>query len=919
MKYLVRTLFSFSLLILNILNLNGFNILENKHTIWGQDSLHVSFSWKIKAQNSGWEQAAYRIIVADDEESIVNENGTCWDSGKINSRDQLFIRYSGNQLEYGKEYYWKVMVWENGNSEGKWSSHKRVHTPIRYPEDWRAQWITTDYQKDLPAPLFRRKFGLKQPEEILSTRLYICGIGYYEAYLNGEKIGDRVLEPAQTNYDDYAFYSVYDLSPEKLKNENALGIMLGNGWFNQRQVWGPEMAYGPPAVIAQLIINYQNGRADTIYTDETWKWKSGPIVSNNIYAGESYDANMETAGWNRSNLEETDWHHVKLASTYPPKLVEQQMEPIRRMGEIQTVRILEPESGTWVFDFGQNFAGWVRLKVEGEKGRKITLRFAEEIDSKQQIDPASTGVYATKVVQTDQYICKGSRAEIWEPRFTYHGFRYVEVTGLKSRPEPDLLTGIVVYSSMDYAGTFSCSEPAFNKLHDMALWSLKSNVHSVPTDCPHRERCGWTGDAHTLAPTLIMNFNARQFLIKYMYDMRSSARNVYKTEYFATHFLDRKIMLKPAGVPTMVVPGKRASGIASPDWGTAVTQIPWQLYLNYGDMDVLREFYPDMVIWVDYMAGLFPDGIVEHGLGDWCPPGGNNFIDCPIPLSSTAFHYLDLEILKNTASLLGYHTEASFYEQWLKKVKNVFNKEFFDAANNTYGSQTANALAIQLGLVPEHKKQDVAISLKNAIIYKTDGFIHSGIFGLGRIFPALAENGEEDIVWRVFTKKGENSFAYMWENFGATTLWEFLPVGNLMPAEQLNIRSHNHPMNAGYDEWFFKGIAGIRPDGEAAGFKRITFRPYLTSKLEHAEATHESPYGTIESKWKWENNCFTWDIDIPANSSGKVFLPKTDQLTSISVNGCIVSIAELESEIEYPGFWVLGHFKSGNYHVKAVM
>ncbi len=277
------------------------------------------------------------------------------------------------------------------------------------------------------------------------------------------------MDPAQTNYDDYAFYSVYDIPLSDIRSENVLGIMPGNGWYNQYQVWTSDMAYGQPVIIAQLILNYKDGDTDTICSDETWKWKPGPVVSNNIYAGESYDANLEISGWNMPGIDEKDWHKVKAATIYPPELLEQQMEPIRKMQEIKSLQVFEPEPGMWVFDFGQNFAGWTRLRICGEKGQKITLRFAEEIDSTCHIDPASTGVYATKLVQTDQYTCNGSGIEVWEPCFTYHGFRYVEVTGLKTRPGSDLLTGVVVYSSMKTSGEFSCSEPAINKLHDLAL------------------------------------------------------------------------------------------------------------------------------------------------------------------------------------------------------------------------------------------------------------------------------------------------------------------------------------------------------------------------------------------------------------------------------------------------------------------
>jgi len=870
-----------------------------------------SFSWKISGTNN-WFQGAYQVVVArpDDQSQIV------WDSGKIISDQQLFIPYSGKILGSGEKYFCKVRVWGRDGKVSNWSKAESFITPLRNPEDWKAKWITTDYRKESPSPLLRKKFTVQNGSTLVSARLFICGLGYYEAYLNGKKIGDRVLEPGQTNYDDYALYAVYDLPGKEIGKENVLGIMLGNGWFNQNRVWNPAMAYGPPVAIAQLVLLYKDGKRDTICTDDTWKWKSGPVVSDNVYAGESYDANLEAAEWGSFNMDEGGWSKAKLATIYPPKLIPQQMEPIRRMAEIQPVGIFEPTSKRWVFDFGQNFAGWVRLKVKGEKGQKITLRFAEELDETRNVDPTSTGVKATKVVQTDQYTCKGGGTELWEPRFTYHGFRYVEVTGLETKPEKELLTGIVVYSSMGKAGEFYCSDSTINRLHDLALWTIKSNVHGIPTDCPHRERCGWTGDAHTLAASLTQNFDARLFLTKYLHDMRSSARNTNKELYFGLSFHDRSVVPKPAGIPTMIVPGKRTSGIASPDWGTAATQLPWHIYQRYGNQEVLQEFYPDMKIWVDYIVAKFPDGIVNHGLGDWCPPGGNVKIDCPVALSSTAFHYLDLTILTKTAQLLGYTNDVMYYTSKRNKVKEQFNNRFFDASKNSYGSQTANVLAIDLGLVPEGKLAELIQSLVQEINTRSNGFIQTGIFGLGRIFPALAENGAADLALQMLIKKGLPSFAHMWEKYGATTLWEVLPVDDSMDPVSLNGRSHNHPMNAGYDEWFVRGIGGIHQDERVPGFKKIIFRPYFTSNLKNATATYESPYGRIVSVWKWEGSTFFWDIEIPANSTGLLYIPKPGEGKTIWINGEAVPFSALTTDAHYPGFLVYNKITNGNFRVE---
>lgn len=871
-----------------------------------------TFSWKIDSDNYNWTQSAYQILVAGSEHTINSNVGDFWDSGEILSGNQLFIPYSGKAFISGERYFWKVKVWEKEGNCFKWSKVDTILIPLTYPEGWKAQWITYNYKKEAPMPLLRKSFYLKKETKLSSARLYICGLGYCDAFLNGKKIGDRVLDPAQTNYDDYALYSVYDIPVNEIKKVNTLGVMPGNGWFNQYLVWSPAMAYGQPLVIAQLVIKYSNGESDTIATDDSWKWKDGPVTSNNIYAGESYDANLELTGWCKAGSDDSGWKPVKYASEYPTDIFEQMAEPIKKMEELGVKRILSPSKNTWVFDFGQNFSGWTRLKISGKKGQKITMRFSEEIGKNNDIDPASTGVFATKCVQTDQYICKGEGIEVWEPRFTYHGFRYVEVTGLEDSPAKDLLTGVVVYSSMKNSGTFSCSDPQINKLHDLALWTIKSNVTGIPSDCPHRERCGWTGDAHTIATTLIQNLDARLFLTKYLFDLRSSGRESKKELYFGVNFQDRTIETKPAGIPPMVVPGKRTSGIASPDWGTAVVQIPWLLYQYYGDIDLLREFYPDMKTWVDYISNKFPEYIVNHGLGDWCPPGGNKMIDCPVPLSSTAFHYLDLSIITKTAYLFGYRSDASFYSQRMNSVRERFNEQFFDGAKNSYGSQTANALAIQFGLVPEEKIKEVAKSLSDEITNNSTGFLTTGIFGLGRVFPVLAENGTEDLAYHLFTKTGINSFANMWENYNATTLWEVLPV------DQSGVgvpRSHNHPMNGGYDEWFFRGIAGIHPDENIPGFKKMELRPYFTSKLKSAGATYESPYGLIVSNWKWIGKTFKWDIQIPANCCADIYIPKVNHKNIILVNGKPGDFNLSENPL-FPGYYWYKSVGSGKYELK---
>lgn len=882
------------------------------------DSPHPKpvFSWKTQANRPNWKQNAWQLLVADSEEAIQSNQGNIWDSGRVRSEEQLFITYEGKELQSGKRYYWKVRVWDNRNNPSEWSDQQSFLMPIDYETDWKGEWIMHDYAAEDPMPLFRKSFTLGTPAEIKEALLYVCGLGYYEAYLNGQKIGDRVLEPAQTNYEDYAFYSVYEIAADQFEVNNTLGVMLGNGWFNQHLVWTPAMAYGPPVLSAMLQITLADGTREIIATDKTWQWRSGPITFSNIYAGETYDARLEVPNWSDVSTGNQGWQSVKMAEIHPTRLIEQTMEPIRKTGTVATKRILNPAKDLYVFDMGQNFAGWVRLKVNGAPGQKIVMRFSEEIDADGHIDYASTGVFATRYVQTSTYICKGEGTEIWEPRFTYHGFRYVEVSGLTSAPDKEMLTGIVVHNDLPLAGTFECSSEQINRLHDMARWTMISNLHSQLTDCPHRERCGWTGDVHAAALALMHQYNARLFLKKYAYDMRSSGREARRELYFGENFYDRSFIIKPEGIPTMIVPGRRTSGTATPDWGTALAQVPWLVYKIYGDKEILRTFYPDIQTWVDFVAAIDEDLLVPHGLGDWCPPGGNQNIDTPVPLSSSAFHYFDLTILARIAELLGYEEDAQYYGTWKNNLRERFNEAFYDSENKTYGSQTANVMAIQLGLAPEQEIRAIVSAMVDTDDLEGEGFLKTGIFGLGRIFPALAEHGAMEAAYRLFTKTGKNSFAFMWDHYDATTLWEVLPVG-IEPieeeAEYLNLRSHSHPMQAGYDEWMIRGIAGINNTWKYPGFKKTILRPWFTSSLSFAKGSYESPYGLISSSWENTGEQFIWSFEIPANTTADVYVPLFNDGQKVTFTEGRAPRKKAATDKNHPEYMLFAGLGSGTY------
>ncbi len=870
------------------------------------------FSWKVQSQKPGFTQSAAQVLIADNIDDIHKSIGNIWDSGKKNQMNPLQFKPSEVELESGRPYYARLRVWNDDGEKSDWSEAIKFYVPLDYAKDWTAQWITWPYQSGSPLPIFKKVFDLGPGDEIEHARLYIAAPGYYEAFLNGDKIGKNVLDPGQTNYEDYTYYTAYDIEPNALTSQNVLGVMLGNGWYNQNVVWGKNMIYGQPVFSCQLLIQYKDGQQEIIESDESWRWASGPITFTNVYAGETYDARLEVKDWFNAESTDSHWENAILSKTHPVQLYEQFAEPIQKMDEVEVQKVISRENGKYILDLGQNMAGWVRIQIEGQKGQEITMKFVEELDEKGNIDPRSTGVSATKVLQTLRYICKGNGREIWEPKFTYFGFRFVEVEGLTSEPTKDFLKGIVVHSALPQSGTFTCSDQNINKLHELAHWTLIGNIHSIPTDCPHREKCGWTGDAHTLATTLMYNFDAQRFMGKYMFDMRSSGREEKKELYFGESFHDRSIVTKPKGITTMIAPGRRTSGIASPDWGTAMNQVPWYLYVYCGDKEILKEFYPDMKIWVEYIHAKNKDGIITHGLGDWCPPGGNKNIDTPVSVSSTAFHILDVTILKNTAEILGHNEDANRYSQMIIDLKKSFNDHYYDAVTHSYGSQTGNALALDIDLVPQAERHLVAAATVKNIHDEYNGFINTGIFGLGRIFKALAENGFEDEAYRLLTKSDNNSFATMWKQFDATTLWEILPVDATEDRDMLYGRSHNHPMQAGFDAWFYSGIAGINPSTEAPGFKKIVFKPYLTQHLGSADASYESGFGTIRSTWQSNDESFNWQITIPAGAEGEIWVPNYGKKVSVEVNG-----KQVEADNYGADFINIGDYGSGKLDIQV--
>ncbi len=712
-----------------------------------------------------------------------------------------------------------------------------------------TKWISRSGRNG--APMFRRGFSAGS---VTSARLRICGLGYYEAWINGQRVGDHVLDPAQTDYEKRVFYVTYDVTRLLCIGENVLGVMLGNGWYNQNQVWKPGESpfgsappYGEPCLLVELQLSYADGQRDVICSDTSWKTASGPVLENNIYAGEVYDARLELSGWTAPGFDASGWKAAVAAVDPGGEMQEQTMPPIRRIEILHPVSVRQRESNRYVVDFGQNFAGWAQIRVEAPAGTEIQLRFAEALSDVGEINTASTGVFATFVEQVDRYFCKGGGEEIWEPRFTYHGFRYVEVSGWPGELTADQICGVVVHTDFSQAGHFECSDDRLNQLHLMALWTHRSNIHGIPEDCPTRERCGWLGDANVVAEYSIWNFQSKSFWEKYLDDIETTR---------ALH----------GGIPCNIAPGRRTGGQAKPDWAAAFIMLPWYLYVYYGDSSVLSKHWIGMTELIEHFYSCSEEWLLPGGWGDWFDPGGEGCCSHTSSLFTTTVWFLVCtRVMKDAARLLGKPENADRYGLWAESIHIALVGRF--CKNGSFGSQTADVMALHFGFAP-----DPAVVLDRLIsdIHQRDDHLNVGIMGLRYLFEVLSRNGQTELALKILHQDSYPGFGYQIDR-SATTLWEYWGEPELDRRE--GPRSLNHPMMGGFDNWFFNTLAGIRPDPDHPGFKHFFLDPHPTPSLEWVRARYESPSGRISSEWKYSEGLFEWAVSVPDGTTATAVLP----------------------------------------------
>lgn len=841
-------------------------ICEYKTNPLGIDVLKPRLSWQLASSEKEVMQNAYEIRVAETPAKL-NSGKQIWSTGKVNTSQSVGVVYDGPALLSMQRVYWQVRVWDNKNKATAWSETASWEMGILKPTEWKASWISLGDEKEVkgskPAQYFRKEFAISK--KVTSARVYATALGLYQLYINGAKVSSDLFTPGWTSYKKRLQYQTYDVT-SMLKGKNAIGVLLADGWYRgnigfskQNNYYGKQLA-----MLLQMQITYSDGTVETISSDNSWKVSNnGPIVESDIYNGERYDARLEMTGWDQAGYDMSKWNNAAPFNQSDDILIAPQGVPVKAIQEIKPIKIIVTPKGETVFDMGQNMVGWVRLKVAGKKGDQVTLKFAEVLDKAGNF--YTDNLRAAKV--TDVYLLNGNGSEIFEPHFTFHGFRFVKIEGISAAPTLDQITGVVIHSDMKPTGTFSCSDTLVNQLQHNIQWGQKGNFLDVPTDCPQRdERLGWTGDAQVFSMTAAFNFDVAAFYTKWMGDVAADQL--------------------PNGKVPHVIPDVLNGGGGSTAWADASIIVPWTVYLSYGDVRILEKQYPSMKAWVGYMKGRAGDKNLWTGdthFGDWLAfattnsdyPGATTEKD----LIATAYYCYSTTLLGKIAAIIGQKEDAAMYQKLAADIKQAFNKEFVTANGRLVShTQTAYALALAFDLLPENLVPKAAEYFAGDV--KKFGHLTTGFVGTPLLCKTLSAIGRDDLAFMLLNNKKYPSWLYPVLQ-GATTIWERWdgqkPDGTF---QDVGMNSFNHYAYGAIGEWLYRHVAGIDIDPNHPGYKHILLAPHPGGGLKNAGAEIKTLYGKVTSSWKFENDDFVYEVAIPANTTATVSLPsaKADQV-----------------------------------------
>lgn len=838
------------------------------------DARSPRFSWQLAANGSkANSQAAYEVQV----DAIDAEGGkpvSLWSTGKVLSSQTLYVPYGGKTLQSGHSYSWKVRTWDISGKQSAWSEPALWTMGLLSPTDWQAKWIgqSTPDAVNGPVPLLRAGFSLNK--QISKATAYITSHGFYEAQINGKKVGDAYLTPGWTSYNKRLQYQAYDVKDLLKSGDNAIGVALGSGWY--RSPLGPYNPrpdfYGKTlALLLQIKIVYTDGTEKLIVSDESWKSSTGALRFAEIYDGCILDTRLARQGWSEAGFNDRDWQGVKVQTLDKNNLVATINEPVRQHETFKPVKIITTPRGEKVIDFGQNLVGWVKVTVQGHAGDSIMISHAEVLDK--------AGNFYTENLRAAKarniYILKDNSKQTFEPQFTWQGFRYIKVAGIKGELNPADFTGIALYSDMKVTGSFACSNPSLNQLQHNIQWGQRGNFLDVPTDCPQRdERLGWTGDAQVFSRTASYNMNVHNFFTKWLKDVAADQYPSGSIPYI---------------IPDVFTNGNNEVG-GSTGWGDVSTIVPWTVYSAYGDKQVLENQYASMKAWVKFIEKQTKNDLWVTGnhFGDWLFYSVNNDRDGTSAITNKyliaqCFYAHSTQILLNSAKILNKKADEQYYTQLLQRIKNAFVKEYV-TPNGLISSdtQTAYVLALEFDMLPVALRQQAAERLvKN--IKQYDYHLTTGFLGTPYLCDALSKFGHADVAYRLLLQDTYPSWLYPIKA-GATTIWErWDGIRTDGSFEESSMNSYNHYAYGAIGDWMYQNIAGIQA-GEA-GYKKIIIKPAIGGGLTWAEGSYDCPYGHISSKWKIEGGKLDMTVTIPQNTTADIFVPdalgKTYQKVSV--------------------------------------
>lgn len=852
----------------------------------GIDALPPQLSWQLESKTRNTAQVAYQILVATTEEALADDNGDTWDSGKTQASQSTGILYAGKELVSRQRYFWKVRVWTDEQTASDWSEPAFFETGLLKQKDWLGGWI--GYTAGFQGRVMYFKSTYATHKTIKDARIYIAGLGFYEMEINRKKVGDQVLDPAQSTYSKRVYYATYDVTGFLTEQANTIVVTVAPGW------------YGAPKLRFQMHITYDDGTTDLRTSNDMRAITTGPTVYSTVFDGEQYDARDVNPDlyipYQPPGLMNKSWGFAYNVDEPVGKMVSQRIEPIKVVKTITPTAITEPKPGVFVVDAGRNLAGWASLRVEGEAGRVVTLKFAETL-----YDNGLANLDNLRNAKAeDTYILNGDGVETWEPKFTYHGFRYVQIDGLPKAPATGDIEIKVVRSAVAQTGSFDCSNKLLNEIHQMVVNTEAANLHSVPTDCPQRdERMGWLNDLTVRIEQAIYNFDFSRFYPKYMIDIADTQEK--------------------DGTITCVAPFRFGMRPADPV-SASYLLLAQKCYEFYGNKRMIIEHFDGMKAWVDYLYSRTQNGIVDYSYyGDWCPPrdflmdpnGSGVSRDTPGQLMSTGYLCYCAQLLSQMAEIIGKSAEAAQYKKLAQETGAAFNREYWNEEAGGYASnnQASNSFALYLRLADAEKAPRVITNIVEDV-KKQDYHLTTGNLCTKYLLEVLTEYGYPEVAYKIASQVTYPSWGFMLAN-GATTLWE---RWEYLTGDAMN--SHNHPMMGSVGSWFYKYVIGINPDIEHPAFGQFTIKPFIFDELTYVNGSLNTKKGTIVSNWKKQGKSVLLHITVPGNSTAHVYVPTTNP-KSITESGRAATKAKGVKFLREEGEWMVFEVGSGHYQFKS--